>query len=286
MEKQQPLNVKYTQYNQNNKIGYSFVLNNINFNWRELKKFAKLEDIMSKLKYQKFYNTKQYSKPTCIEKNDYSNEVNLYDDLNIQTISICLPCYDEEWCEISGTLRSISKNILVHKKRPGHSFQLHVNIFIIQDGWEKASQSFKEGVSEELGIPEKEWISNTLKNDSISIIIPNHEIYYPSYDDNSDDDGITFNPIFITKKQNAQKYNSHLIFFSLCYLQNPTFVFLTDSGTIFNSDCISLLSEYLYKKHSKVIGVTAKQRVMGEKTRREIQEYPHWSKRKKRISLL
>lgn len=283
MEKE-PLDVKYINYKDNNRSGFSFVINNINFNWKDLKSFSKLEEIMGNLKNQYHYKTRDFAKPTNLLRNNYTNENILYEEKNILTMNICLPCYDEEWCEISGTLRSISKNILVHRKRPDHSFQLHVNIFIIQDGWNRATDSLKEGIYDDFGCPSKDWITNNLNNNSISIIIPDSELYYPAYEEEYEQSGVTFNPIFITKYRNAQKHNSHLIFFSLCHLQNPTFVFLTDCGTIFDADCIYLLVEYLYKKHDNVIGVTAKQRVMNHKIMRQIHEYPYWYKKKRKTS--
>lgn len=283
--KDEQLNFKFLKYNNSNNKGFAFILNRINYNWKELKNFTQIENTFLLLKLQKHINCAKFKKPTLIPKIEFSIDDVLYEENNIMHLSICLPCYDEEWSEVSGTLRSLCKNILVHRKRPNSSFKLHVSIFIIQDGWNKASESLREGIVNEFGCPSKEWIDETLKNDFITIILPNSELFYPIYqDDEIDQTGVTFNPIFITKFCNFQKSNSHLIFFSLCYLQNPDFVFLTDTGTIYNSDCLHLLLEYLYKKHDSVIAVTAKQRVMNETTRNEIQNYPYWNKRRKRES--
>jgi hypothetical protein len=182
----------------------------------------------------------------------------------------------------------VSKNILIHRKRPDSSFQLHVTVFIIQDGWNRASKSLKEGIVKEWGCPPESYITGLLKNNEESsiIIIPDGEIYYPSYNNMNTEEhtGVCLFPVFITKSKNHQKFNSHLMFFSLCYLQKPDCVFLTDCGTLYNSDCICRLVEYLVKKHSSVIGVTARQSVMSESTRREINEYPYWWAKKKRIN--
>ena len=268
-----------------------FTLNKYNFEWKDLKKFQALEDILLLYKYQKKINIKHnFSSAPCNVYKDNDNNENLsYQDIffekTILVMNVCLPCYDEEWCEVSGTLRSLSKNILIHRNRPDNTFQLHVNIYLIQDGWDKASKSFKDGIYNEWGCPPKEIIDKTLSKDLISIIIPENEIFYPCNQFNNEDKcGVTFHPIFITKKKNSKKYNSHLLFFSLCNLQNPDLVFLTDCGTVFNSDCIFQLSEYIYKKHSTVIGVTAKQSVMTETERKQIQQYPDWCKNKKRDS--
>ena len=280
------LKIKTIKYGKTN----IFTLNKYNFEWRELNKFEDLTNILLSNKYQKNINFKKYksNEPCVVLNNDDFSSNDIFFEKPILLMNICLPCYDEEWCEISGTLRSLSKNILICRNRPDNHFQLHVNIFLIQDGWNKASKTFKEGVVKEWGCPSKEMIDKTLSKDIISIIIPDNEIFYPSYQYLNKEEksslGVTFHPIFITKKRNAQKYNSHLLFFSLCNLQNPDFVFLTDCGTVFNSDCIFQLSEYLYKKHSSVIGVTAKQSVMNETMRRQIQEYPDWWKNKNRQS--
>ena len=269
-------------------FGTVFNINKLNFDWKELKKFPELENILISKKTQKFYNLKKnYTKPTVIldEENNYNNTE------KILHMAVCLPCYDEEWCEISGTLRSLSKNILIHRQKPDINLQLHVTIYLIQDGWNKASDSLMKGIEKEWGCPNKLWITNNLFNNKCTIIIPNGEIYYPSYSDENnintentnEKNGITFYPVFITKIKNCQKFNSHLFFFSLCYLQKPDFVFLTDTGTLYDSDCISNLVEYLFKKHYKIIGVTAKQKVMDENTRNQIQRYPIWSNRYKKL---
>ena len=272
---------KYTQYSNN---GICFTLNKLNFHWKELEKFKEINDILINRKKQKHYFiTETFKKPTLIKtESGYSQ----YQE-NIIYMNVCIPCYDEEWCELSGTLRSLSKNILIHRRRPDSTFELHVTVYIIQDGWPKASKSVKEGIVKEWGCPNDNWITNSLKNsqESVSIIIPDYEIYYPSYNTEVQEDqiGVCIYPIFITKSNNAQKYNSHLLFFSLCYLQKPDCVFLTDSGTLYDSDCVCKLVEYLVKKHTKVIGVTARQNVMNESTRSEIREYPYWWHKKRTI---
>ena len=276
------LKIKTSKYGKTHIV----TLNNYTFDWKELSKFKELEEILLANKYQRNINFNQnsYKQPSIVLNNDNFSSDEVFFDKTVLLMNVCLPCYDEEWCEISGTLRSLSKNILVHRNRPDSSFQLHVNIYLIQDGWNKASKSLKEGLVTEWGCPSKEMIDKSLSKDLISMFIPEHEIFYPCYqylNKNDKSTGVTFHPIFITKKRNSQKYNSHLLFFSICNLQNPDFVFLTDCGTVFNSDCIFQLSEYLYKKHANVIGVTAKQSVMNETTRRQIQEYPHWWKKKR-----
>jgi hypothetical protein len=80
-------------------------------------------------------------------------------------MAVCLPCYNEEWSEISGTLRSLAANILYHRKKINKTFQLHVVVFLIQDGWDKAAASTKKGIHDEFGYVEKcavyhvmEWV--------------------------------------------------------------------------------------------------------------------------------
>ena len=281
-----PLTINSAKYNQYANTGTSFTLNKLSFHWKELQKFEGLTALLADRKYQKNYSINEnYKKPTIVKT---SNEGDISG--NIITMSVCIPCYDEEWCELSGTLRSLSKNILIHRKRSDSTFKLHVTVFIIQDGWNKSSESLKEGILREWGCPTKKLITQIMdkKLDSVCIIIPDYEIYYPSYDSSIAEEqiGVCVYPIFITKSKNSQKFNSHLLFFSLCFLQKPDCVFLTDTGTIYNSDCLYKLTDYLVKNHSNVIGVTARQSIMTEKVRTEITEYPNWWHKKQNISTL
>ena len=280
------LKLKSVNYKENKKSGKAFMLNKINYDWKELKNFTELSNTLQSTKIQYHSNySYNFFKPTIMSKIEDYTEIDmlLCEKDNILHMSVCLPCYDEEWCEISGTIRSLVKNILVQKKRPNKSFKLNLTLYLIQDGWKNASNSFKEGIENDLCFPSKKWFNSkfVVNNESIIVVIPENEIYYPAYNNENELCGITFYPIFITKNKNAQKYNSHLIFFSLCYLQIPHFVFLTDCGTLYNSDCITKLVECLYKKHKNIIGVTAKQRVMSANDRNEIQQYPFWYKKKR-----
>lgn len=276
------INIKKIKFNQ----GISFFLNKFNFDWRELEKFSELSKELTLRQNSVLFNSGTYTKPVFIKKDEY----NIVSDTPIVNMVVCISCFDEEWSELSGTLRSLSKNILTHYKRPNNFFQLHVTVIIIQDGWNKASNSFKLGINKEWGIPSEEWIDNILKDDNkIGIFIPENNLYYPSYDyeNNEDKIGVIIMPIFVTKMKNCQKHNSHLIFFSICNLQKPDCVFLTDAGTLYDSNCLSKLIEYLYKKKDKVIGVTARQKVMNYLTLKEIKEYPSWwtTKKKKKIHI-
>lgn len=253
-------------------LGIVFNIDRVDFSWKDLDCFSELKTILKIRRKQKKYNIKsKYKKPTLLLdlEDNYSSQEALH-------ISICLPCYDEEWCEVSGTLRSLSKNILMCKEKFKDKFEIHVTIYIIQDGWNKATESLMHGVKKELFCPDKLWITNNLFNSKCSIIIPNGEIYYPG-DSKTKEEGITFSPVFITKIKNYQKFNSHLLFFSLCYLQKPDCVFLTDTGTIYDPECIKNLLKYIHENKDDVIGVTAKQIVMNENSRNEIRRYPIWS---------
>jgi cellulose synthase/poly-beta-1,6-N-acetylglucosamine synthase-like glycosyltransferase len=269
------INIKTVNYNSNKLTGTIFTIDRLIFDWKDLDKNKKIKDKFLSRRLQSHYLLETfYNKPTFLQSQVMFDEDYKYRNI---IMSVCLPCYDEEWSEVSGTLRSLSKNILIHRKRPDKSFRLHVTVFIIQDGWNRASKSFKEGIVKEFGcIPEK-LINKYLDIDPIVIIVPDTELYYPSYNNLDDEqNGITFYPIFITKNKNSHKFNSHLIFFSLCYLQKPDCVFLTDCGTLYDSDCLYKLVEYLYKKKTNVIGVTARQKVMNRSSIQEIKEYPHW----------
>jgi cellulose synthase/poly-beta-1,6-N-acetylglucosamine synthase-like glycosyltransferase len=268
--------------------GVCFSINKLSYDWTALEKFSSLKTLFQTKKHLRNPLPSFGTKPEFY----YNNEIETpFQDNNKNLhMSICLPCYDEEWSEISGTIRSISKNILFHHKNKNSSFAIHISLFIIQDGWTKASSSFKEGIVAEFGCPSQLLIDKTLLGSNCtSIFIPDGELFYPASSANKDTEeieGIFLFPIFITKFSNSQKFNSHLIFFSLCNLQKPDFVFLTDCGTIYNEDCIYELLEYLYKKHQKIIGVTAKQKVMNQWTRQQILQYPSWWSSRKNRNLL
>lgn len=271
------LHIKYQYYEDKKKsICNIFNLNKLNFNWRELSKSQELSLLFEKNKFLKHTKTEKYLKPTILINREHSLDEVIFEDSKIQRLAICLPCFDEEWSEISGTLRSISKNLLIHHQRPNTPFKIHVTIYIIQDGWEHASFSFKENITKEFNCPPTKFIDKQIRENCVSIFIPSCEIYYPAYNTKIQQDGIIFHPIFITKIRNAQKFNSHSIFFSMCNVQNPNFVFLTDCGTVFNPDCLAILIDYLYKKHTTVLAVTAKQSVMTSHIRNEIREPPYW----------
>lgn len=283
----EPFGIQKFKYNRLDVNGNIIILNRIKYNWRDLNNISELKNIFIEKRRQKFSKDKQYSKPTRIICHNQNIEEESFDN-NKLILAVCLPCFDEEWSEMSGTLRSLSKNLLVHRKRPDKTHELHVIVFIIQDGWEKSTKSFRKGITEEFLCPDDRIISGTFKNnkeEQIVMVIPNDEIYYPCYMDKieeKDYTGTTFHPIFITKSRNAQKHNSHLIFFSLCSLLKPDLVFLTDCGTIYNSDCLHKLIQYLHKKQNKIIAVTARQRVMDQNTRKQVRDYPSWWKKRKK----
>jgi cellulose synthase/poly-beta-1,6-N-acetylglucosamine synthase-like glycosyltransferase len=258
--------------------GICFSVDKLSFDWTSLEQFTIIKRLFETKKRLQNHNTFFGEKPHFYYNNNDVQPPFHNDDRLFLHMSICLPCYDEEWSEISGTIRSICKNIIFQHKHK-NSFNIHLSIFIIQDGWINASSSFKKGIVNEFGCPPPSWIEKTLGGlNCISIFIPDGELFYPS-DNNFE--GIFLFPIFITKFCNYQKFNSHLLFFSLCHLQKPDFVFLTDCGTLYNDDCIYQLLEYLYKKHKKIIGVTAKQKVMNNLTRQQILQYPSWWPNKK-----
>jgi cellulose synthase/poly-beta-1,6-N-acetylglucosamine synthase-like glycosyltransferase len=282
----EPLTVNTHKYNRFDVEGNILNINRIKYKWKDLMKFDNISDVFLNKRIQKFLTLeKQYNKPTSIINKHYISSNTIEYSEQKLLMAVCLPCYDEEWSEMSGTIRSLVKNILVHRKRPDKTHELHVIIFMIQDGWSKASKTLKKGITEEFGCPDERDITNEFKrnDEQIVIVVPKDEIYYPCYMNNLEEKeytGTTFYPVFITKSQNSQKHNSHLIFFSLCAVLKPDLVFLTDCGTIYNSDCLHKLVEYLYKKKNKVIAVTARQRIMNEKTRKEVRDYPSWWKKK------
>ncbi len=186
---------------------------------------------------------------------------------------------------MSGTLRSFSQSLLCHRNITSinEDEELHVVVIIIQDGKGKASDTFKKAIVDELGCPPYEMLDGpgvhkpAKGEDSVMIMIPDAEVFYPAHAEEYDVTyGCTFHPIVVTKSRNAMKFNSHLIFFSLCNILNPDCCFLTDCGTLYQSDCLHHLISYLFKKHTTTSGVTARQRAMDSSRQLEVVDYPSW----------
>ncbi len=51
-----------------------------------------------------------------------------------EVLAVCLPCYNEEWCEMSGTLRSLAANIEYYRRKlkGENNKKLEIVVFIIQ----------------------------------------------------------------------------------------------------------------------------------------------------------
>ena len=63
-----------------------------------------------------------------------------------------------------------------------------------------------------------------------------------------------------------------MLFFGLAEVIQPDAVFLTDCGTVYRADCLTLLLQELYNKSDTLAGVTARQRVMNRKKSQEVSE--------------
>jgi hypothetical protein len=169
--------------------GSLLLLNSTQFSWRDLDKFPELHEAMKRRKYQIHHDTNSRfkTKPTLIPF--VEGELPFYteaQDNNRIVLSVCLTVYNEEWSELSGTLRSLAKSILVHRSRTkaiNEFEELHVNVVIIQDGKDKCAKSFRDAIVDEFGCPSKKWIdSQVIKGGNEAIIIcPDAELHYPAH---------------------------------------------------------------------------------------------------------
>jgi cellulose synthase/poly-beta-1,6-N-acetylglucosamine synthase-like glycosyltransferase len=67
--------------------------------------------------------------------------------------------------------------------------------------------------------------------------------------------------MYIIKGANARKHDSHGWFFSCCRSLEPNYIMMTDTGTLFEPNCLGRLVGRL-QDEPRVIGTTARQRVM------------------------
>ena len=98
MDANNSINVQKKTY----EAGLVFNINKLNFGWKDLYKFEELKKILQRNKIQNFYsiNTSEYKVPTLIL--DKENVFHTQDYSKILHMSVCLPCYDEEWCLQAG----------------------------------------------------------------------------------------------------------------------------------------------------------------------------------------
>lgn len=197
-------------------------------------------------------------------------------------LKVCyvIPMYNEPFCELSATLRSIAENLEVWRRNPANKQQrqlrdIDATVVIVQDGWGSAHETTKRFLEMDLGCPSAADISRILEEqrhrvgmevnkpegvDGVAVMVPEAMVYHTT----SRAKQATMSalrPIVITKSKNMQKFDAHMLFAGLCKIIQPDSIFLTDCSTRFSSNCLHLLQSKLLEDDS-LVGVTARMRVM------------------------
>ena len=199
---------------------------------------------------------------------------NFYDTKDC--ISVIIPFYNEESNELYETLKSLfyTYKYLSHMKEGWEDKKLQ--IFLIQDGWYKSSDSMKEYLKQlfPIEIEGKNWadhyedfknydfnkgpksyIFETENEVCINLNkLPNIEI--PKY----------LNLTLMIKIDNRKKHNSHEWFIGhngFSEVKQSKYIFCTDAFTMFHKACLYHLVSHM-EKNPKTAVCTGRQRVMSK----------------------
>ena len=87
-------------------------------------------------------------------------------------LKVCyvIPMYNEAYCELSGTLRSIAENIEVWRRSTmGRSREIEVTLVIVQDGWSNCEATSRRYFHMDLGCPLADDIDRIMKNERLRV---------------------------------------------------------------------------------------------------------------------
>jgi cellulose synthase/poly-beta-1,6-N-acetylglucosamine synthase-like glycosyltransferase len=185
---------------------------------------------------------------------------------NKKLITILVPFYNEEASELMLTLNSLYDNFMSLKR---HGFDIH--ILLVMDGWWKASESMKKKMKaffpanghlkpwwENIKtIKETDDLSKCVSTFIVQRVTPNSTIAQTEIDD-----GRKVKISLLAKRDNRKKINAHdWMLSSFAKNYKAEFVFLTDCGTLFEKDCLTLLVKELMRRPD-CVAVSGRQRVM------------------------
>ncbi len=91
-----------------------------------------------------------------------------------------IPMYNEPYCELSATLRSIAENIEVWRRSTiGRVREIDVTVVVVQDGWGACDASSKVYFNTDLGCPSASVINQIMTDerarmgaDGVAVMIP------------------------------------------------------------------------------------------------------------------
>ncbi len=183
-----------------------------------------------------------------------------------KVLNILIPFYNEEELELTMTLNSLYDNF-ASLKRLG--FDIH--ILLVVDGWWKASDTMKKRIKTLFpsnpgaqpwweaikSVDEKDDLSKCVSTFIVQRLAPDQSIAPVEIED---DRFIKIS--LVAKRDNRKKINAHdWMLSSFAKHYNAEFVFLTDCGTLFERDCLSLLVKELMRRPD-CVAVSGRQRVM------------------------
>lgn len=197
-----------------------------------------------------------------------------------KVITILVPFYNEEASDLFITLDSLYNNFASLKR---YGFELY--ILLVMDGWWKASESMKDKMkamfpANDNSKPWWEFIQPIDENADMAKQVGTFIVQRTTPDGAMAEvefkDGLKAKISLVAKRDNRKKINAHdwmLTSFAKHY--ESEFVFLTDCGTLFAEDCLTLLVKELLRR-PECVAVTGRQRVMNTE-QQQVEDESCWS---------
>ena len=187
-------------------------------------------------------------------------------------ISAVIPFFNEESYELQQTLNSLYDGHIELKTMSKKWQTKPLYICLIQDGWQKASESMKiyikhlfpKKINGEYWWDYFEELKKPEKNENVLFIIERKRGTSINPQEKYKGDPKYMNITLVIKGNNRRKHNSHEWFLGrtgFAEATNAKYVFLTDAFTIYSKKCIYYLVKDL-DKNKKLSGVTGRQRLM------------------------
>ena len=179
-----------------------------------------------------------------------------------RTISVVIPCYNEEDTALQRSLKSFQQQSLI---MPGFRFE----IIVVMDGVTKMSESMRVYLQKLFGVklnsgdrtldpfirfPET---VNTVIIESISQSVMSIDVA-----DGNQGEAFNFGLSLVVKRVNKRKVNSQLwCLASHAIAVQCEYAFFTDCGIVFHKNCLSLLTKRMVSEEN-LLGVSGYQRGM------------------------
>lgn len=209
-------------------------------------------------------------------------------------LSVVIPFYNEENHELQSSLHSLYKSWIYAKQHSRKWNNKGLRVFLIQDGWSKASKSMKEYMKRMFPkrIDGVNWwehyrefrgeYDKEVDGDVSYIFESEYPIKINHQSELSESiQNVRMDITLMIKINNRKKHNSHEWFFGeggFSENSGSEYLFLTDAFTLFRKECLWHLLKEL-DRDKKLAGVTGRQRVMTKEqqgTTEGIFSLAHW----------